>query len=70
MKKQNNVNRKSTEATEYYAGTIEIDGVKTKMLFTEHELKRPVERAKKQPEEFQNEAGGLGIFSTIIGWFK
>jgi hypothetical protein len=69
MKKQSNINRKSTESAEYYAGTIELNGVETKVLFTEHELKRPVERAQKQPEDFPG-SGGLGIFSTIAGWFK
>lgn len=69
MKKQENKDRKPTEALSYYAGKIEIDGKEVCVLFTENELKRPTERAKNQPEEFEADLN-VGIFSTIFGWFK
>ncbi len=69
MKKQSNTNRKPGEAAAYYAGTINLDGVDTRVLFTEAELKRPRERAAKQPEEFKT-GNATGIFATIKGWFK
>jgi len=69
MKKEKNINRKCTESGEYYVGAIKIDGVKTRVLFTEYDLKRPIERAKKQTEEFKK-SNGLGIFSMIAKWFR
>lgn len=65
MKKQENVNRKPGEAASYFAGEIEIDGKLTRVLFTEHELLRPVSRAIKQPEDFENQTNKPGVFSMI-----
>lgn len=69
MKRQSNVNRKPNEAATYFTGEIEIDGEKVRVLFTEQELKRPRDRAKRQPEEFST-SNEVGVFATIKGWFK
>lgn len=69
MKKQENKNRRPTEAPAYYAGKIEIDGKNVCVLFTEKELQRPIARAERQPEEFESDTE-VGIFSTIFGWFR
>ncbi len=70
MQKQANRNPKPNEATHYYPGVIMLDGVRKRVLFTQNEFKRPIERALKQPEEFTGEpkksSPALGVFSYIV----
>lgn len=64
MKKQSNTNRKPNEAHEYFRLTYQEDGAEVRALFTAAELRRPKERAARQPEEFAG-APQLGILTRI-----